>query len=266
MIHRFCLSLAIVGAATATPALAQDEEQKPDRMLSIGLGAQIVPSYPGSDEYEVGPLIPSFIRREGEQIPFRTPDDGLGIGLLGRDSVIDFGPLVQFQGEREDEDVGAAVGDVDFTVEAGAFVNFNISDTFRFRVEGGKGIGGHEGLVGTVAADVAFRPGNDTLVTIGPRVRLNDQDYAQAYFGITPAVAAATGLPAFTPEGGVRALGVVAGLTHQLSRSFGIYGYAGYERLVGDAADSPIVQRFGSEDQFSAGLALFVTFNIGDAF
>jgi outer membrane scaffolding protein for murein synthesis (MipA/OmpV family) len=266
MIRSFCLSLAALAAVTATPALAQGEEQEPDRMLSIGLGAQVLPSYPGSDDYEIGPLFTGFSRREGDPIPFRTPDDGIGIGLLGGDSVIDFGPLVQFQGERDQEDVGAAVGDVDFTVEAGAFVNFNLGEMFRIRLEGGKGIGGHEGLVGTVAADVALRPGIDTLITFGPRVRLNDDDYADAYFGITPAVAAATGLPAFDPEGGVRALGVVAGITHQLSRGFGVYGYAGYDRLVGDAADSPIVQSFGSEDQFSAGLALFFSFNIGDAF
>jgi outer membrane protein len=266
MIRSFCLSLAMIGAAAATPAVAQDEQPEPSRRLSIGVGAQVLPSFPGGKDYEIGPLFTGFSRREGAPIPFRTPDDGIAIGLLGDDSVVDFGPLVQFQGERDDEDVGAAVGDIDFTVEAGGFVNFNLGDTFRIRLEGGKGIGGHEALVGTVAADVAFRPNIDTLVTIGPRLRLNDDDYADAYFGITPAVAAVTGLPAYDPDGGVRALGVIAGVTHQLSRSFGIYGYAGYERLVGDAADSPIVQKFGSEDQFSAGLALFVSFDIGDAF
>ena len=45
--------------------------------------------------------------------------------------------------------------------------------------------------------------------------------------------------------------GGIAGLTHQLSRSVGIYAYAGYDRLVSDAADSPIVRAYGSRDQFS---------------
>ncbi len=264
MIRSFCVSLAAIGAAVATPALAQDDQPKPERRLSIGVGAQVLPSFPGGDDYEIGPLFTGFSRREGAPIPFRTPDDGIAIGLLGNDSVVDFGPLVQFQSERDDEDVGAAVGDVDFTVEAGAFVNFNLGENFRIRLEGQKGIGGHESFVGTVAADVAFRPSIDTLVTIGPRLRLNDDDYADTYFGITPGVAAVTGLPAYDPDGGVRAIGLIAGVTHQITRSFGIYGYAGYDRLVGDAADSPIVQQFGSEDQFSAGLALFFTFGLGD--
>ena len=261
---RFLGAAAVALSATAaTPAMAQD--QAPRRILSVGVGAQVLPSFPGGDDYEFGPLFTGFSRREGEPIPFRTPDDGFGIKLLDFGAV-EVGPLIQFQGERDDEDVGAAVGDVDFTVEAGGFINFNLGDSFRIRLEGGKGIGGHEALVGTVAADVAFRPNVDTLVTIGPRLRLNDDDYADAYFGITPAVAAATGLPIYDPDGGIRSAGVIAGVTHQLTRSFGIYGYAGYERLVGDAADSPIVQNFGSEDQFSAGLALFFTFDIGDAF
>ena len=264
MIRAFRLGLAAASALAASPALAQDEE--PPRILSIGVGGQLLPQYPGADEYSLGPLFTGFVRREGAPIPFRTPDDGFGIGLLGHDSVVDFGPLLQFQGERDDEDVGAAVGDVDFTVEAGAFVNFNISPNFRIRLEGQKGLGGHDGLVGTVAADFALRGGNDTLFTIGPRLRLNDDEYARAYFGVTPAAALASGLPVYDPDGGIRAVGAVAGITHQLSRSFGIYGYAGYDRLIGDAADSPIVTNFGSRDQFSAGLALFVSFSLGDAF
>lgn len=265
MIRAFCLGLAATSALAASPALAQDDEEPP-RILSVGAGGQLVPKYPGADDYGLSPLFTGFVRREGAPIPFRTPDDGIGIGLLGRESVVDFGPLVQFQSERDEDDVGAAVGDVDFTLEAGAFVNFNLSPNFRIRLEGQKGLGGHDGLVGTVAADFAVRGGNDTLFTIGPRLRLNDDDYAQDYFGVTPAVAAATGLPVYDPDGGIRAVGAVAGITHQLSRSFGVYGYAGYDRLVGDAADSPIVTNFGSRDQFSAGIALFVSFSIGDPF
>jgi outer membrane scaffolding protein for murein synthesis (MipA/OmpV family) len=265
MIRSACSTLAACALLAATPAWAQDEEREPSTTFSIGVGAQALPSYPGSDDYEFGPLFMGFSREEGEPIPFGTPDDRISIGLLGNDSVVDVGPMIQFQAARDEEDVGAAVGDVDFAVEVGAFVNFNLGDVFRLRLEGQKGIGGHGGLLGTVAADAAFRPSIDTLITIGPRVRFNDDEYAAAYFGITPAVAAATGLPAYDPDGGLRSVGMMAGVTQQLSRSFGVYGYAGYERLMGDAADSPIVQSFGSEDQFSAGLALFFSFNVGGA-
>ncbi len=67
------------------------------------------------------------------------------------------------------------------------------------------------------------------------------------------AVAGATGLAAFDPNSGFYAIGAVAGLTHKLGRNWGLQGYAGYDRLIGDAADSPIVRAFGSRDQFSGG-------------
>ena len=267
MIRAFCLGLTAAAALAASPALAQDEDDgRPPRMLSVGAGAQFTPQYPGAEDLSLGPLFTGFSRREGEAMPFRTPDDGFGISLVGRDKTIEFGPLLQFQGERDEEDVGAAVGDVDFTVEAGAFVNVNFTPRFRLRLEGQKGIGGHEGLVGTVALDFAAVRTPETLFTIGPRLRLNDDEYARAYFGVTPAVSLATGLPVYDPDGGIRAVGAIAGITHQISRTFGVYGYAGYDRLVGDAADSPIVRNFGSRDQFSAGVALFVSFNIGNPF
>ena len=71
-----------------------------------------------------------------------------------------------------------------------------------------------------------------------------------------------TGLPAYNPGGGVHSLGAEAGLTYRLGRRWGLFGYAGYDRLIGDAADSPIVRAFGSRDQFSGGLGLFYEFDV----
>jgi outer membrane protein len=259
LIRASALSLAAAAALSASPAAAQQEERP--LILSIGGGAQILPQYPGAEDYEFSPLFTGFARREGDPIPLRTPDDGFGFTLFEAGAV-EVGPLIQFQSERDEDDVGLPVGDVDFTIEAGAFVNINLGPNFRLRLEGQKGIGGHEGLVGTVAADFAIRPNVDTLFTIGPRLRFNDDDYADAYFRVPPA-AIASGVPPYDPDGGLRAIGAVAGVTHQFTRRFGVYGYAGYDRLVGDAADSPIVRFTGSENQFSAGLALFFSFNVG---
>jgi MipA family protein len=158
------------------------------------------------------------------------------------------------------------VDQVDFTFEPGLFANFLISDSFRLRAEARRGIGGHEGWVGDLGADAFFRPGPDTVISIGPRLRLADEDYMESYFGVTPAVALRSGLPVYQPEGGIKAAGAMFGITHQLSRSFGVYAYAGYDRLVGDAADSPIVRQFGSEDQFSGGLTLYYSFRMRNPF
>ena len=260
----------IAGAATlclltAVRAEAQETESR-GRIVSLGGGIQLRPKYPGADEVGIGPLPFFDIRREGAPLTFEAPDEGIGLGLFGDDSAFDFGPTVQLQGKRQEEDVGAAVGDVGFTVEVGAFAQAFLSDNFRVRAEGRKGLGGHEGWTGDVSADFILRDRDTYVFSIGPRARWADNDYHDAYFGVTPAVSTATGLAPFNPNGGFHSIGAAAGLTHMLGRNFGVYAYAGYDRLVGDAADSPIVRTFGSRDQFSGGVALFFSFNAGNLF
>jgi outer membrane protein len=248
----------------AAPAAAQnDEEEERGWLLTLGAGARAQPKYPGAEDLGISPMLIFGLRREGRPLPFEAPDEGSGFGFLSDESSFDIGPSVQFQSKRQEEDVGAPVGDVGFTVEAGAFVHFFPARNFRLRIEGRRGIGGHDGWVGDLSADLVLRDRDTYVFSIGPRARWSDDNYHDAYFGVTPAVAAATGLPAFDPGGGFHALGVVAGLTYMLDDDWGVYGHAGYDRLIGAAADSPIVRTFGSRDQFSAGLGLFYTFNVG---
>ncbi len=252
---------ALIGAAAlallaASPAAAQ-------RTLTLGLGAQVAPDYPGADSYGIGPMPLFDLRRPGEPITYESADDGAGFGILARDSVINFGPALRFQSKREEDDVGAAVGDVGFTVEAGGFVEVLPSRNFRIRAELRKGLGGHRALVGSLGADLIIRDDQNYIFAIGPRVRWADDKYHDRYFGVTPAVAGATGLPALDPDGGVYAVGGIANFTRRLGRNWGLQAYAGYDRLVGDAADSPIVRAFGSRDQFTGGLGLWIEFDVG---
>ena len=118
-------------------------------------------------------------------------------------------------------------------------------------------------MVGYLGADLILRDENTYIFSIGPRVRWADNDYHDAYFGVTPAVAAATGLPAFNPNSGVYAFGGQAGITYRLGRNWGMQGSVGYDRLMRDASDSPIVRGFGSRDQFYGSAGLFFEFNVG---
>ena len=255
------LTGAILLTFTAAPAIAQDGEGR-GYTITLGLGAQTYPKYPGADSYGINPLPIFGFRREGTPMPFEAPDDGIGLGLLGRDSAFNFGPAIRLQNKREEDDVGAPVGDVGFTVEVGGFVEIFPTDNFRIRAELRQGLGGHEGLTGDVGADLVIRGEDRTIFSIGPRARWADNDYHDAYFGV-PVAIPASGLAAFDPGSGFYAIGAIAGITHKLGRNWGLQGYAGYDRLIGDAADSPIVRGFGSRDQFSGGLGLFFEFNVG---
>ena len=256
---------ALTGAAlltfSAVPASAQDDDDR-GHTITLGGGAQTYPKYPGADSYGLN-FLPIFgWRREGAPMPFEAPDDGAGFGILPNESAFNFGPSLEFQNKRQEEDVGAAVGDVGFTVEAGGFVEIFPSDNIRLRAELRQGIGGHKGMVGDLGIDIVARDDDRYIFSIGPRARWADNDYHDAYFGVTPAVTTATGLATYDPDGGFYALGAMAGLTYRLGRNWGLQGYVGYDRLIGDAADSPIVRAFGSRSQFSGGLGLFFEFNI----
>lgn len=173
---------------------------------------------------------------------------------------MEFGPALGFRGKRKATDVDVPLHEVGFSFEIGGFAQTYVAPNLRVRLEGRKAVSGHDGWVGEVTADYVARDGDDWLFSIGPRVTLGDGRYQRAWYGVTAADSVASGLPVFTPDGGIEAVGVSAGYLRQLTPSLGLAAYARYDRLVGDAARSPYVRTAGSRSQPSVGLALSYTF------
>lgn len=262
---RSFLLLALAAAASSTPAKGQDEQEKSREPLrtKVVLGPQLVPGYPGSGEVSLGPLI-EVARARGGQFEFEAPDESFGFPLLNSDGFA-VGPAVGFQGARGTQDAGALLPKVPFTFELGAFVQYKLSEPVRARLEVRRGLGGHEGWLGTLSADYIWRDKDRWLFSIGPRVTFADDRYSQAYFGLSPADAAGAGLPSFSADGGLQSLGVASLFSHQLTPRWGIYTYGKYDRLIGDAGSSPIVRQLGSRHQVSGGVALSYTFGATNA-
>ncbi|MGB3739786.1 MAG: MipA/OmpV family protein [Pontixanthobacter sp.] len=249
-------------ALLTQPVAAGAQDGDTPRRTRVALGPQLVPSFPGADEVVLRPLF-DFSRAEaGEEFAFEAPDESFGFSLYNDDRFA-IGPAVGFEGERASEDVGGRLPEVDFTVELGAFARYQASENFRLRGEVRYGVTGHEGVIAVLGGDYVMRDGDRQLISIGPRVTLTDASYQNAYFGVAPQDAIASGLPAFDADGGVQAVGGTVGYIQQFSPRWGIYSYAKYDRLVGDAADSPVVRQFGSRDQLSGGIALTYTFGSG---
>ncbi|MBA3510538.1 MipA/OmpV family protein [Sphingomonas sp.] len=253
--------LLIAGAAVvvaSNPARAQDGD---DYRVRVGLGAQLRPEFKGAEDTEVAPLWDLDIARGSNPFRFEAPDDSFGIRLISGKKFA-AGPAANIESSRKNSDVGAPVGKVPTTIEAGAFAEFYASDSFRLRGEILKGIGGHKGLVSAVGADYIVRDADRYVFSVGPRLLLSDGRYQRAFFGVDAPAAAATGLPLYRPDGGLHAVALTSGLSYQFSPQFGLFGFARYERLVGDAAKSPIIREFGSRNQLSGGLGLSYTFTI----
>jgi MipA family protein len=190
-----------------------------------------------------------------------APDDRFSIKLLSSGG-FSAGPVAGLSPSRRESDVGSPVGNVSRAIELGGFAQYHFGDSFRIRAEARHAIGGHNGLTGYLGADYFSRDADRYTFSIGPRIRFADADYMDSYFGVSPEVSIQTLLPVYSPSGGIRAVGAISGFTYSLGGPFGLYGFARYDRLVGDARNSPIVRQFGSPDQFSAGLGLTYTFNI----
>jgi outer membrane scaffolding protein for murein synthesis (MipA/OmpV family) len=256
------LATASVLAVIAVPVAAQDrdEDEGSGRITRVTLGPQAYPAFPGSDDYDIGPLVNVDRKRPGETFIFEAPDESFDFHLVDADGFT-FGPLVNWEGKRSASDVGADLPKVKFSIEPGAFVGFQPSESFRLRAEMRKGVTGHKGWIGVTSADFIVREGDEWLFSIGPRLTWSDERYQDAWFGVTPAGAVTSGLPVYDPGGGIQAYGAAATFLTQLGPRWGIYTYAKYDRLTGDPADSPIVRHLGSRDQFSGGLALSYTFD-----
>jgi outer membrane protein len=254
-------TLLLAFAATlivSAPAAAQDSN---DYRVRVGLGGQMKPDFIGSDHEELSPLWDFDLARGTNPFPFEAPDDSFGIRLISKNG-FSAGPAANIEFSRKDKNVGAPVGKVDTTIEVGAFAEYRPGDTFRIRADLRKGIGGHDGLVGSIGADRIWRDGDRYVFSIGPRVLFSDAKHQRAYFGVDSAAALASGLPAYRPSGGIYALAAASGLSYQFNSRFGMFGYARYERLVGDAAKSPIIRELGSRNQLSGGIGLSYTFNV----
>ena len=248
-------------AAFAQDAPPPETAKSRDLRVRVGLGAKVQPEYIGADKLDVGPLFDLDFARGSDPFKFESPDDRFGIAVYSKNGFA-FGPAASIQGSRKQKDVGAPVGTVKTTFELGAYAQYEAKDSFRIRGEMVKGLGGHDGLVGSVGIDKIWRDGDRYVFSVGPRVQLSDGRYQRAYFGVSPSAAVATGLPVYRPDGGVHAVGLSSGLSVQFSDRFGLFGFARYDRLVGDAAKSPIVREFGSRNQLSAGAGLNYTFNL----
>jgi outer membrane protein len=252
--------LVIVAAllASSAPAVAQDDGTT---RVRIGVGGQNRPAALGADRREWAPLFDFALSRGTDQFEFEAPDDNFDIRLYNKDG-LSFGPVAAFEAGRRNRDFGDRVGKVPSTIEVGGFGQYQLSEFLRLRGEVRKGVGGHNGLIATLGADGVWRDGDRYVFSAGPRVTFTNSRYQREFFGVSDERSLITGLDEFDPDGGLQSIGATSGVNMQLTGPFGLFGFARYERLVGDAGKSPIVRELGSRSQVSAGVGVTYTFNL----
>lgn len=267
---------SLLAATILTPAIASAadlvERRAPSMIaapppsggyiVTVSGDVQLVPSFPGSDKY-TGVFYPSLNwRRVGEPERFTAPDDGISITLY-ETPTFRFGPVARIETGRYLDDDRRLFGlrKVPWDVELGGFLEYWPVEFLRARLELRHGIRDNIGFAGTAGLDFVQRYGRFTF-SLGPRVNFADDDYVRTYYGVSPAEAAINGrVYPFRPNGGLTSAGALGSVSYKWSETWTTTGYVGYNRLLGDVADSPIVTRIGSEHQFLVGAGVSYSFN-----
>jgi outer membrane protein len=100
------------------------------------------------------------------------------------------------------------------------------------------------------------------IVSAGPRFTWESTGATSPYFGVDAAQAAATGLSIFDAKGGAHSAGAGAQVSYRINPQWEVHSYVEYERLLGDAAKSPLVTVRGSPNQTTFGVGASYSFDI----
>lgn len=249
------LAGTVSGAALAQGGSLSSEDATKQFVIDLGVGAMIKPRYEAADNYLVYPFPLIQMGR------FYVPGLGQVVEGRGRTGAF-FYPSFGFVGTRKASDNVDLTGTkkIDWALELGLGGGFR-TQNFRAFAELRQGINGHTGQVGQLGLDGIFYPGEKWEVSVGPRAEFASGKYMDTYFGVSTAEASASGgrLAQYDPGAGFKAVGLSALVSYDLNDDVRLHLQGGYERLIGDAADSPIAE-VGSKDQFNIGLGVTYRF------
>jgi outer membrane protein len=198
--------------------------------FDFGVGISAGPSYPGSDDIELGPWVTMRNASFGE--PGKAELDGFA-----------FFPSFGYVGERKAEDDGHLTGmdDIDRAYELGGRVNYGFGHMTSY-VTTRVGFGGHDGITGEVGFRYRTDISDRLTLWSGLEAQYGNGSYNETYFGVSPHEALASGFEAYDPNGGVTKASAKFSARYSLNEVTAVLGEVEYGRLVGAAGDSPLVE------------------------
>jgi MipA family protein len=234
-----------------------------DWVVSVGAGAEYKPDFEGAKRYMLSPVPVFSIRRAGSPERFRSPLDSASFTLFDYGG-FHAGPVAKFVAARTANNFAelAGLGNVNAALELGGFLEYFPIDWFRARVEVRQGFFGHGGVTANFSGDAIVPLSQGLTFSAGPRFTLESTGATAPYLSITPLQAALSGLPAFNARGGAHSAGAGAQLRYRFNPQWELHSYVEYQRLLGDAAASPLVQLRGSPNQVTVGLGASYSFDV----
>jgi outer membrane protein len=264
----FSAVLLAFGTAQASEAVQSARSWQ----LELGLGASYEPDYSGS--LAAGPRL--LLWANGEYATERWGKFALDSGSLTIDPQLrwDFidskeyglGLLIGYRNGRSDGnpgwvgDAGSArlkgMGNVSAAVDGGlsGFVQvFGIPLFAQLRAA----LNGDQGTIGVLGVYLPLELTSRFELTVLPSLTWANARQMQAFYGVTPAQSAASDFRVYDPRSGWQSAALELVGDWKIAGPWHLIGSVGYQRLLGNAADSPLTQ---DKNQWSGLLGLSYRF------
>jgi len=250
-------------AAGLTDTLQTAIDMLPEDVTNVrlGLGPVMAPDYEGSNSYNIDPVpvvslrYKNFLEVDNNEVKITAFNRLFNTNTnMGGGRSLRAGPLVSInfgRSQKASPDL-AGMGSVGTAFELGGFVSYTFSPDSRVRLRARQDVAsGHNGA--TVMADYAHTFIRTAKYALGGSVSGTwaTGPYMRSFFGVTPAQAAASGYPVFTPGSGFKDMTFGLNGNYRIAARWALVANASYKRLVGAAADSPIVRIAGTPNQMS---------------
>jgi len=222
----------------STDRLAFVGQKLAEWKVVLGGGAMMAPKYEGSDEFDIQ-AIPFITATFGERV--KVDPRGVSVNAYSVGNLNFSGQLGYDVGRSEDDsDHLRGLGDVDAGGVVGGMVSYEMGPA-EFYASLSRTIGGSEGLEAKIGFDLAHNI-DQFRFSAGVSATWADENYMETYFGVTAAQSAASGLAQYDIGAGFKRVDLDLAITYMATEHWLVRGQVGIGYLLGDAADSPIVQ------------------------
>jgi outer membrane protein len=259
------LLLALV-ALTATSAWAQEAVPiiTPTMPNYVGFGLGVTTDYIGADDYFFGGLPLARYQVEGSQRYASLVGTFVDLNLINH-PIIRFGPTAQLRFGRSNVSNRAVrqLPSIGKTVEAGVFggLEFVAPSDPRKRIRLDARIqqdlaSEHDGWLASTGVQGWYPVERLAEIGLALGTTYGSGDYMSTFFGVRARDSAQSGLSAYDADAGFRDVRLTLGVMVPITEHWLVGAGVMFMRLVGDAADSPIVDDAGSPNQISGGLGV----------
>ena len=257
-------AVCALAAATCRIAVADELEIEPVRQFNyVGLAVANMPDYIGSDDY-AAKGVPLF------RYQFKDSHRYFSLGAQAKLNLVDSvrfraGPVIAFNPGRQsgkiDDTVVKKMQSIGPSTEAGVFGEYWIIDPVNPRDRANLGLtvlmdtgGGSNGMLMRFGGTLTRQASPKIDIILGVSMEYANQDYMQTYFGVNADNVGTSGLSFFNADSGVDNVGATLGGLYYIDKSWIALGLVRYSQLQGDAADSPVVDQRGDENQWVVGV------------